>query len=210
MAPSIPYYNYIGGYDGICESLGYKLRFSGQPPTTTQKLNCPIVVDTREQKPLKIPHDTVSHSLKCGDYGLDEPFNKDIFIDRKSFMDFVGTLSSRETRTDDSNYARFIREIERAAEVGAYIVMLVEHPLSECAAFDSIPFLKVQTSRLRVTPDHIFYNLRALTHRFVNFQPLFVKNRAEAANIVVKLLEMGDAVKTFDLQLAYEEGKLEI
>lgn len=208
MAPTIPYYDYIGGYDNICKNAGYKIRFTGKVPEGITPLQCPIIIDTREQNPLKIPHQTIQHSLVCGDYGLDEPCNKNIYIERKSFGDFVGTLSDREVRKNDSNFARFTRELERAQETGAYIIMLIEHPLSECAAFDSIPYLKAQTSKIKVSPDHIFYNLRSLTHRFDNFQPLFVANRNEAAEMVVKLLSMGEAVKNFDLHLAYEQGQL--
>lgn len=208
MAPTIPYYDYIGGYHKICEEAGYKIRFNGKPPQKIDSLECPIIVDTREQTPLKINHSTIQHSLVCGDYGLDEPCNKNIYIERKSFGDFVGTMSDREVRQNDSNFARFTRELERAQETGAYIIMLIEHPLSECAAFDSIPYLKVQTSKMKVTPDHIFYNLRSLTHRFDNFQPVFVSNRTEAAEMVVKLLAIGEAVKTFDIHLAYEQGQI--
>jgi hypothetical protein len=208
MAPTIPYYEYIGGYNEICKNLGYQIRFNGQPPKEINKLQSPIIVDTREQTPLKINHDTVSKSLVCGDYGLAESHDKGVYIERKSFTDFINTLSDRENKKGDSNFARFNREIERAGETGAYIIMLVEHSISECAAFDSIPFLRIQLGKLKVTPDHIFYNLRSLIKKYNNFQPLFVKNRTEAADAVVNLLAMGDAVKTFDIHLAYEQGKI--
>jgi hypothetical protein len=208
MAPTIPYYEYIGGYNKICQSLGYQIKFNGAPSSDIQKIDGPIVVDTRKQAPLKIDHETVSKSLVCGDYGLAEPYDKGIYIERKSFTDFINTLSDRENKKGDSNFARFNREIERAGETGAYIVMLVEHSISECSAFDSIPFLRIQLGKLKVTPDHIFYNLRSLIKKYNNFQPLFVKNRNEAAEAVVKLLAMGDAVKEFDIHLAYEQGKI--
>lgn len=208
MAPTVPYYDHIGGYNKICESLGYQIRFNGQPAEVIGKPKGKIIVDTREQTPLKIDHEYISKSLVCGDYGLEEEFDQGIYIERKSFSDFINTLSDRETRQGDSNFARFNREIERAAETGSYIIMLVEHPLSECSAFDSIPFLKIQLGRLKVTAEHIFYNLRSLTHKFNNFQPLFVKNRNEAAEAVVNLLAMGDSVKNFDIHLAYEQGKI--
>ncbi len=61
---------------------------------------------------------------------------------------------------------------------------------------------------VKVQPEHIWKNLRDLFHRFPDFQALFVSGRVEAAKAVPALLSMGTAVKTFDLQAAYESGEL--
>jgi hypothetical protein len=60
----------------------------------------------------------------------------------------------------------------------------------------------------KVREEHIFKNLRDLCVGFQHFQPLFVRGRVEAAAAVPALLSMGAAVKTFDLQNEYEQGRL--
>ena len=209
LCPSLAYYeeSFPEGYQKLCESIGYTPIFGGS--LESGKLPGPVVTDTREQKPLELDCPTVSERLVCGDYGLTPVHDKGIYIERKNLSDFLGTLSDRETRAGDSNLSRFIRELERAQETGAYIVMLVEQPLSDALAYNSIPYLKRQFGHIRVSPEHIFHNLRDLLHRFPTcFQALFVKNREEAAEAVTKLLSAGDSVKTVDLQGEYDMKRL--
>jgi hypothetical protein len=221
MCPSIPYYEHIGGYHKICESIGYKIRFSGQPPEVVPAMPAAIIEDTREQDPLKLSCEVVHQKLNCGDYGLSAEQDKGIYIERKSLNDFVGTLSDRETKEGDSNFARFIRELERAREVGAYIVMLVENDINDTLGFNYLPQFamrgpirfnpkskKMERQYAGVSPEHIFHNLRELIRMFDNFQPLFVAGRKEAAIAVPTLLALGESAKTFDLELAYETKKL--
>lgn len=205
MAPTVRYCNHAfpGGYASVCRGLGYTVRFDGAVPVAG-RLGCEIIVDTREQDPLKIKHPTVKGTIRCGDYGLPVAHDRGIYIERKSLPDFVGTLSDRETRQGDSNLARFTRELERAEETGNYVVMLVESDINQALGFNHLPHM--QHGKIR--PEHVFKNLRELLQRFTAFQALFVKGRVEAAAAVVRLLEMGDAVKTIDLEAAYEEGEL--
>ncbi len=203
LCPSIPYYDHVGGYAAICRELGYTIRFDGGVPPPAP-LEGPIVIDTREQNPLKIKHPTMVGTLKCGDYGLPPERDAGIYIERKSLADFVSTLSDRKTRGGtDSSVERFGRELERAEEVGAYIVMLVESDINQAQGFNHLPHI-----HSKMSPDHVFKNLRDILHRFHAFQALFVAGRVEAAAAVVRLLQMGDAVKHIDLQAAMEKGEL--
>lgn len=203
FCPTIFYYDHVGGYSSICRELGFKIRFEGTVPPA-KPLDCPVVVDTREQKELKLKVPTIEAKVNCGDYALPASHDQGVYIERKSLQDFVGTLSDRETRVGDSNLARFTRELERAQEIGAYLILLVEADINQALSFNYLPHMK----HCKVQPDHIFKNLRDLFHRFSDFQALFVSGRIEAAKAVPALLSMGAAVKTFDLQAAYESAAL--
>lgn len=202
MCPTTAEFNQLGGYEKICRELGFEIRFNGPVPPA-RPLDCPVVIDTREQKELRLTVPTVEAKLNCGDYGLPPSHDTGQYIERKSLSDFIGTLSDRETRQGDSNLARFTRELERAQEVGAYLILLVEADLNQALSFNHLPHIHA-----KVRPEHIFKNLRELFHRFPDFQALFVDGRIEAAKAVPALLSMGAAVKTFDLQAAYASGEL--
>ncbi len=203
FCPTILYYNHVGGYTAICRELGFQIRFEGTVPAA-RPLDCPVVIDTREQNALKLKVPTISGTVHCGDYALPTGQDQGVYIERKSLQDFVGTLSDRETRAGDSNLARFTRELERAQETGAYLVLLVEVDINQALSYNYLPHMK----HVKVQPDHIWKNLRDLFHRFPDFQALFVGGRVEAAKAVPALLSMGAAVKTFDIQAAYESGEL--
>lgn len=209
MCPTTLYYDSIGGYNAICQSLGYKIRFDGtilSPP----KVECPIIVDTREQTPLVLNVPIVKGKINCGDYGLSPDHDKGIYIERKSLGDLVGTLSGSAGK-DHNNLARFTRELERATETGSYLIMLVECNINDAMGFNHLPKDKCPpfVRYCKVSPDHIFKNLRDLLVKFpLNFQALFVNNRTEAARAVVHLLSSGESVKKVDLQASYEKKVL--
>ncbi len=204
QCPATEYYEERGGYNAICRELGYTICHDGElvdQPWPGGRLIC----DTREQEPLIIDSvEVIKAKINCGDYGLEAAHDWGIYIERKSLQDMVGTLSSRETRAGDSNFDRFSRELDRAKECGAYIVMLVESDLNSALGFNHLP----QFRWGKTQPDHIFHNLRDLLHRFDNFQVLFVDGRKIAARAVVKLLSLGEQVKRVDLQYQLASGRL--
>ncbi len=214
LCPSRIYYDRpLGAYDDLCESLGYQIRFPGRLPSAVEPLSCPVIIDTREQKPLKLPGvEIIRAKVNAGDYGLPAEHDQNVYIERKSLSDFIGTLSSRETRAGDSNLDRFTRELERATEIGAYVIMLVEQKLDDALGYKDERYnapLFYAYEHVKVSPEHLFHNLRALLHRFPhNFQALFVNGRRPAAGAVTKLLAMGEAVKGVDLQYSYDSGAL--
>lgn len=214
LCPSMHYYNHVGSYNDICRELGYAIRFGAgmeDIPINRWRTGAKVLVDTREQSPLKLSVPTEPATLTYGDYALDAAHTEGIHIERKSLNDFAGTLSDRQVdrkRDTDSNFERFGRELERAKEAGVYIVMLVEDTIDNAlelgTAASKVP------ARGKVTGAHLFHNLRELLHRFDNLQALFVGGRTQAASAVVRLLIMGDAVKDIDLQYAYEAGRLKL
>lgn len=202
LCPSIHYYNRNGGYNDICRNLGYKIRFDGK----FEKGKIPVkelIVDTREQVTLKFPIPTEKSKLNCGDYGLKNG-DVGVYIERKSMNDFISTLSDRQVRGFDSNFDRFGRELTRADECGAYIVMIVEGTIETALSFNEFAAF----GRVKVTPAHIFKNLRDLLHKHNNFQVLFVHHSQEAAEQIINILSAGESVKTVDLQYLFETGNL--
>jgi ERCC4-type nuclease len=79
----------------------------------------PLVIrDTREQKPYDFPnYATIDRKLEFGDYAL-EGFENVLPVERKTFADYVATVTAQ--------HDRFWRELARAREVGARLVVIVE------------------------------------------------------------------------------------
>jgi hypothetical protein len=202
QCPSIPYYDSIGGYNKICKELGFKIRFKSTklefiPLPTDAK----IIIDSREQKPLRFSRATETATVKEGDYALTEPYDKQVYIERKALLDFIGTLSK--------DLGRFHRELQRAKKKKSYIVMVVENDINDAMGFEDltgIPGIKY----VKTNSAHIFKNLRDTLVKFTNFQVLFVSGRKEASNAVIKIFELGESVKDIDLELQYELGNLKL
>ena len=205
LVPPIHYYQIIfGDYYKLCEEIGFKNKLSQVPAKKIEGLKFKeefdedhvIYIDSREQNPLQIKDfPTEVKGLKFGDYCLnDRKKTGNCYVERKSVPDLIGTMSS--------GLERFEKEIERAAEENAYLVILVERKLEECLAFNRLPY--VYKKNTRVTPDFIFHNVRNLLQKFPHIQFLFVNGRKECVRIVRKLLLTKILRVKFDLQLAYD------
>lgn len=198
MCPSMPYYDSIGGYYQITRELGYQdryddraLEFAVLPP------DIHVIQDSREQNPLKLAARTVVAKVDTGDYALPAPHDKGIYIERKSLADFAGTMSKGNVR--------FRRELERATKRGHYIVMLVESSISDTQGLNHLP----QTRHVKASATFILKQMRDLLTDFpFSFQVVFVDGRIEAAQKIMRVFQLGEQVKTVDLQHAYEQGKL--
>ena len=86
-----------------------------------------ILIDTREQKPLKFKHkyitSCVSHTLPYGDYACQftDGHVPCFYFERKSISDLFGTLGK--------GYSKFKREIERAQKDKVTLIIAVEGTL---------------------------------------------------------------------------------
>jgi hypothetical protein len=197
-SPTMHYYNRIGEYYSICRSFGLIPRFRNNPLVFRPLNNkVAIIEDTREKNPLFFENrQVISAKLDVGDYGLEEKYSRDVYIERKSVSDFAQTLTK--------GYSRFIRELKRAEDKKYYVVMLVESPLEVVLSFDKLHEMRYT----KVNPPHVFKNLRELLNKFINFQVLFVDDRKMAANAVIKIFELGDQISEVDLQYRFEKGEL--
>ena len=196
--PPINYLSTLFDYYKFCAELGLKSRVL--PLVGGISVNDPldnyITIDSRESQPLKFDVEYRVGKLDFGDYHFSG--NPSLYFERKSISDFLGTLSQ--------GFERFTKELERAEAAKAYLVMIIEDKLSNVLAFNHLPWMnRVKT---KATPEFIFHNLRSLIQRFPNFQPLFVKNRAESVDYIMKGFLSGDVFKKIDLQLAYQLEKI--
>lgn len=217
--PSMPYYDILGmaegGYYGITHALGYADRYTATPLVFTPLAPDAIVLqDTREQNPIKLAMAMHEATVTEGDYALAAPHDLGIRIERKSLADLCGTLSDRKvTRKggrggggiEDSAFQRFDRELARAQEAGLYVVMMVESDISSAQAFNKLP----QTRWIKASPSHIMRNLRVLLARYpLSFQALFCDGRIEMARVMPRVFQLGQQVRTVDLQDRLERGEL--
>ena len=205
MSPPIQYYNEIFGWNGyykLCTELGYKNKYSiFNEIVSAAEYNKPeykIIIDTREQKPLKFARETEMRALKFGDYAFSSSTTTcNCFIERKSLSDFIGTISG--------GYERFINEIKRAEEADAYLVVLVESSMPNAMNFPYLPHI---SKKIKATPEFIFHRVRRLSQKYPFVQFLFVDGRKEASRVVERIFTCECCHKKTDLQLAYDLKKL--
>ena len=200
--PTMHYFETIGGYNNICQSLGLKIRFNSSDIVyKSLPKDATLIIDTREQYPLDIKMQFKVDTVNTGDYAIADPYDKKIYIERKSMMDFMGTLSK--------DLGRFNREIERAKENSAYLVVLIECPMADVVSMDYKRKKMKHLAAMKATSSHIFRNMREIMKTFENIQFLFVENRDAAAKAVIKIFELGESAKDIDLQYKYETKELE-
>lgn len=152
-----------------------------------------IFEDTREQRPLQLKVPTKKMKLSVGDYTISQPYFSDVFIERKSLDDLVGTLSS--------GLERFENEIQRAKKLGGYLVVLVESFFNDCYNYVA----KTRFAQ-RVTGSFILHKIRYFMSNYDNIQFIFGGTREDSADILVKILKMGQQAKYFDLEFLKDKG----
>jgi hypothetical protein len=189
FAPNLSdYISMFGGVDGfksVLEESGLKMKLEPVKPefkTGVMK----IFVDTREQAPLTWPSSEVK-KLIVGDYCPSEEFFSGIFVERKSLYDLAGTLTS--------GLDRFKREIERAAELGLYLVVVTESSFVD--AFDYSP--KNSFSQ-RIGGAYLFNKIRLLMKDYNNIQFVFAPNRFRSVEMIESIFRMREAARTTDLE----------
>ena len=199
QSPPIQYYNEIFfDYYGLCEKLGFKNKYKNLTKIIDgkeyDKKKYKILIDTREQKPLKFERETISQKLDYGDYAFSHPkYTCNCHIERKSLSDFISTISG--------GHDRFVNELERAKENKAYLIILVEESLSNALSFQYLPHI---SKKIRATPEFIFNRVRNLIQEYPNVQFLFVNGRKESSRMVELIFTCGCVYKKVDLQLAYD------
>tara|TARA_R100000008_G_scaffold84577_2_gene72351 strand:- start:6108 stop:7064 length:957 start_codon:yes stop_codon:yes gene_type:complete len=196
-------------YYKLCKSLGFENKyqkllleegkFLGATAIGKDSEDCKIYVDSREQLPLKFNLPTEKKGLKFGDYALsDKSLTCNCYIERKSLADFISTISVL-------NHDRFCREIERASENNANLIILIEDTLTHALSF---PFLPYISKKIKVTPEFIFHKVREMIQKYDHIQFLFVNGRKEAVRVIEKIFFSNCLYKKIDLQLHYDNKKL--
>lgn len=182
-------------YNSICQRAGLKTRFDYKQELEFENIKLDIIRDSREQFPLILNDcNVIISALNVGDYTCKNLYKK-IYAERKSMNDLIGSISG--------GYERIIREFERAAEMGFYLVILIEEDLNNLINFD---LTKSEYSKVKATSSFICSRIRDLINQFSNIQFLFVKNREEASRILVKIFSIKNNINTVDLQFGYDSG----
>ena len=197
--PSLAWFKVAGlDYYEFCKQLGFKNRFQSYNSLSFSYISSDmtIITDTREKKPLLFGQKNITKKIDEGDYSVEPPYFSNVFIERKSLVDFCGTMSS--------GYERFCREIARAESKKSYIVILIEENMARALDFSKCPELKY----ISATESFIYSRVRSLLQTYNNIQFLFVNGREECARIIPKLFSLKDQVKIFDLQSIYDGGLL--
>ena len=206
--PPIQYYNEIfGDYYKLCKQLGFKNKHQNFNEIVVgsewQKPEYEILIDTREQRPLKFKRNVKLIKLDYGDYAFSSPeASCKAFIERKAVGDFLATISG--------GYERFVREIQRSVDDEANLIVIIEQKLSNVLYFNHQRKNhggKVY-SKVKATPEFIFHRVRSLSQKFSTIQFLFVDGKRESARVIEKIFTSGCVHKKIDLQLAYDTGRL--
>lgn len=198
MMPGIKYINErLGGYDTVCQKVGLLPRFAKArlDAAAFKDVHKKVIyADTREQKPLDFENLVRKEGLSFGDYRMN---GSEVYIERKSIADAWGTLSG--------GFERFEREIIRAKDANAYLVILVEGPFTELERF---PMQRQIGGKIRLPVECIYHSIRELSQKYHHIQFLFVKSREEASRVIQKLFAADSQVKDVDLQLLYDTEQL--
>jgi hypothetical protein len=200
IMPSIVTFNkYKLNYYKICEDIGLKNKFqkyNNEELKFEESDKYQIMIDTREQNPLRFRYQQQVVKLDFGDYTLND-IEKCCFtaIERKNLSDFIGTMSA--------GYDRFNNEIERAKNANYYLVILIEESLADSLSFNYLPHI---SKKIKATPEFIFHRVRELNQRYDNIQFVFADGRRKASELLVKILTGNCFHKKYDLQLLVDLG----
>jgi len=199
ISPPIQYYNELfEDYYRLCSNLGFENKYGRFSDIVSgceyNKPEYKIFVDTRERIPLKFERGIEVRKLDFGDYAFSSKIATcNCCIERKMLSDFIGTMSG--------GYERFIKEIERAQDADAYLVVLVEDSLTHAMSFPYLPHI---SKKIKATPEFIFHRVRNLIQKYPHIQFLFVNGRVEASRVIERIFTCGCAYKKVDLQYAYD------
>ena len=199
ISPPMQYYNELfGDYYRLCTNLGFKNKYNKFSDIASgyeyNKPEYKIFVDTRERIPLKFERGIEVRKLDFGDYAFSsKKATCNCYIERKMLSDYIGTLSG--------GYERFIKEIERAQEADAYLVVLVEDNLNNAMSFPYLPHI---SKKVKATPEFIFHRVRDIIQKYPHTQFLFVNGRKEASRVIERIFTCGCVHEKVDLQYAYD------
>ncbi len=171
----------LGGH-GIKSRFDYNVK-----PEFKENGNLEIFVDTREQLPLNFSCKTSRIKVPCGDYCPNENYFHNVFLERKSLADLAGTLGL--------GLERFTRELDKAKEMGFYIVVMIE-----CLFSDVLHYTSTNKYSKKMTGAHLTHTIRDLSQKYDNLQWVCAGNRLRAADLTEKIFRLGMQVPFLDIE----------
>jgi DNA excision repair protein ERCC-4 len=186
--PRLPRKEFLTDYDKLIVELDLKLiqKTPEKLPENKLKDEPVIMVDTREQSPILFD-DQILSKLYVGDYCLENSEFNNIFVDRKSESDFLGTMNS--------GVDRFQRELERARSINAYVFVLIESNMKNIYKNANIPFRK------GINTQSAWANMRKVISGYSDVcQFVFVDNRENMRVMIPYFLKYGQELRYLDVQ----------
>ena len=197
--PSIDLYRkFFGSYSEACRRLEIEMLFSKQlnkefflPDEKLKDLE--VLIDTREQKPLKIQNSRL-HKLDFGDYTASGEYYNKTYIDRKSETDFKSTLGM--------GLGRFKKELQRAKDFDSFLYVVTE------SSVDALKKNNVFSPHKSNLP-FIWHNMRILTHEFAGTcQFIFSGGRRKSEALIPILLKAGPELWQCDIQYYIDKQEI--
>lgn len=189
--PSIDLYKqFFGSYSNACNILKImpllnKNIMANFFKKDNQLDELKILIDTREQKPLRFPK-SMNMKLDFGDYAIGAPHYDYTYVDRKSESDFKSTMST--------GFERFKREIDRAKSFSSFVFVVVESSIEQIIKNNHFSPHEANLS-------YIWHNTRVLSHEYKdNCQFLFSGSREMSEYLIPKILFHGRNLWQVDLQ----------
>ena len=182
----------FGSYNEACKQFGMLPMLSGQLPNEFKNdySNTPILIDTREQKPLYFKH-SESLKLDVGDYAVGGDLYDYTFVDRKSYQDFCATVTN--------GYTRFIKELERCRSMGCSLFVVVE------TAFDKM-WANNRAGYKKFNLDYVYHRMREIQAEYSDCcQFVFSGSRRKSEEIIPKILVLGKKLWTVDVQYFWDK-----
>jgi hypothetical protein len=181
------YKKYFGSYTDACKECLVEPMFNSKLPKEfwNDYSNINILIDTREQQPLKFKKSTIL-KLDIGDYAVTGDNYNYTHVDRKSFADFCATV------TNSCN--RFAKELERCRSLGCYLFIVIEAPLHSMDDYNKQSYKKFNLK-------YVFHNMRELQREYGDCcQFVFSGSRDLSVELIPKLLVLGKSLWKTDIQ----------
>jgi hypothetical protein len=182
----------FGSYSALCKQFGMLPMLSGQLPNHFHNdySNTPILIDTREQKPLFFKN-SESLKLDVGDYATGGDLYDYTFVDRKSYQDFCATVTN--------GYGRFVKELERCKSLGCFLFVVVEVAFGDMWAVNAKGYKKFRL-------DYVYHRMREIQAKYSDCcQFVFSGSRRDSEELIPKILVLGTKLWDVDVQYFWDK-----
>ena len=182
----------FGSYKDTCKQLQMKPMLSKALPKQFKKdySNTPILIDTREHKPLHFNNSELL-KLDVGDYAGGGDLYDYTFVDRKSYQDFCSTITN--------GYNRFIKELERCRTMGCYLYVVTETAFDKMWAVNRRVYKKFKL-------DYVYHRMREIQANYTDCcQFVFSGSRQKSEELIPKILVLGTKLWEVDLQYFWDK-----
>ena len=116
-------------------------------------------------------------------------------MERKEISDWAGVMSN--------GYERFQKELQRAKDHNAYIIILIESSYNDLLSINYLP----QTKWIKASSEFLMKKVRDLYLKFDNFQMVCGGTRKECISLFNKIIRIKN-IQLFDIQYLINTNKI--